>query len=190
MPIMVATNEGATKLNTSNTTAPTPTIYTGICVRVVGPYSQVEQFRKWFKESFATWSTPFRSKGYDLGGRARRDGGALWVYIDMKGSARDLIGNLVELFEWDFPGLRIASGSASERSNWYFDSCNGAVTALVERFTDTNGQEWRGRHGAYEAVPFEDEDEAELPNEPETRPGNVFPQPAGDIAGDYSLTIY
>jgi hypothetical protein len=145
-----------------------------------------------------TWSTPFRSKGCDLGGRARRDGGALWVYIDMKGSARDLIGKLVELFERDFPGLRIASGSASERSNWYFDSCNGEVTALVERFTDTNGQEWPGRHGAYEAVSFEDEGEAELPNEgeaelpnePETRSGNVFPQPAGDIAGDYSLTIY
>jgi hypothetical protein len=103
---------GDTKLNTS----PKPAIYTEVRLRVDGPYSQVEQFRQWFKDEFKTWSKPFRCY---VDGRARREGGVLWVYIDMKASAHGVICHLAELCKRHFPGVYI-DGTAHECGSWQF----------------------------------------------------------------------
>lgn len=149
------------------TTSPTPSIYTDLRFTVDGPHSQVEQFRKWFKESFAAWSKPFRpSNGYHLNGLARRERGALWVSIGMRGSAHDMIAKLAELIEQDFAGLCI-SGTACERSSWDFSNIKNIVAGkveigpFVESFGDADEQDWRGGPGAYELVPGRDYDDFE-----------------------------
>jgi len=164
---------GDTKLDTS----PKPAIRTEVRLRVDGPYSEVERFRKWFKDEFKTWSKPFRCY---VDGRARREDGVLCVHIDMKASAHGVICHLAELCERQFPGVYI-DGFAHECGSWKFTTIatrEGSLVAtgpLVETFTDQAGEAWWGGSGAYEMVPYEDDEfEDELPEEIETRSESKF----------------
>jgi hypothetical protein len=94
----------------------------------------------------------------------------------MKTPPRALIDKLVELVEQNFPGLYISSGWVCERSDWHFTNVENMIAGkvetgpLVETFRDADGNDWRGRPGAYDLVPFEDEFEVETRSETSFNP--------------------
>jgi hypothetical protein len=123
-----------------------PQIRSKVHFTVVGP--QAKEFRHWINKEFNGWiRKEFNVKGL-CDGRARYSDGEWLVFLEFTGPADVVLDRIAA----DFPALQFSFGHVWEEVGRRFCASNRRVEY---KFTDQNGDLWRGRNGRYEIYPSE-----------------------------------